>query len=212
MPPRLEILEPGSRVERFIAKPRALHSFMGMTQDLFGKQYPSGRKGLELAVFDVEEHRRSIFPQLDPASIAKMLRNRDPFIAQTQKEAVTSLNDGQYFAVFEASNRMHLFAQASMLLVADEGVTFFSSLIIQKKITRTIFDEFVDKDPYLQMYKDELRPYILNPTSGLPRGQEYQMLRSVAHTVAFNGTVGENVRTLVDPYAFFFTRKVMGLD
>jgi hypothetical protein len=201
----------GKDLERAIVKKKAESAFMEIATGFRGVPYPPGQAGLQQAIVDMYAQRKAIIiPAIDPYEVSSMVARRDPHIQQIGYVAISAAEREDYATAFRETNRLHLFAEASQQDKLDEGEALYSALVTQRNVTSHIMEHVLKNEPPLQEYFASVLPFLETTVMSQNQEGEYQVLRNIAHELAYNGRLGSEVRELFDPFAFASTRIVTG--
>lgn len=167
-------------------------------REFTGVDYSDDRRGYNNALSALKAQHARVKLALPPDLIRELVRRNDPIIGQTATRVVEALNQSAWADALRDANALYAYGDIAYKDFTG-GEALDSALAVHRTFSGRLRERFGTTDPYLRNFVIRMDPEIAVLRQGGRKAEELELIRGNIHTVALNGTLGDEAKQYFDP-------------
>lgn len=180
---------------------------IGVARMLTKIEFPNNRLGYATAIALLkEQHDRTQPPTATRLQLQQLVAQEDLVIQMTEQFSAIALDDEDWQFALMGANHLHAYGDID-LKDSLGGRAFALSLQHHRALAERIRAKFTTTDRFLSGVGAPMIAEIEALRTKGDTQRELELVRGLIHTVALNGTLGEEAKRQFDPFAVFNIEK-----
>lgn len=178
----------------------------GIASKFTGKHYQRNRWGEEEAFIVLQNQHKEVMPEITGLQLFRDILRKPQTVRLIGQMAVSALDQDNYPQALYSANYACKYAETDYMDCLGGGAIEIA-LKVHRIFAEKIREAFFYNDPFLKRHEGNMLVEINDLRRQENHMGELVILREMVHSVALNGTLGEEAKRFFDPFALLDVRR-----